>query len=85
MGTYNPHLHFTQPPGSWTLRSSTHSQEAVPFHQQHIIVTCSRIHMTIVNRIDRQFFSCGYSVVWRHSRLDYCPLSRLLSRSARFS
>ena len=41
-------------------------------------VTCSRIHMTIVNRIDRQFFSCGYSVVWRHSRLDCCPLSRLI-------
>ena len=35
--------------------------------------------MTIVNRIDRQYVSCGYSVVWRHSRLDCCPLS------ARFS
>ena len=34
--------------------------------------------MTIVNRIGRQFFSCGYSVVWRHSRLDCCPLSRLV-------
>ena len=34
--------------------------------------------MTIVSRIDRQFFSCRYSVVLRHSRLDCCPLSRLV-------
>ena len=36
------------------------------------------IIMAIVNCIDRQFFICGYSVVWRHSRLDCCPLSRLV-------
>ena len=41
-------------------------------------VTWYRIHMAIVNHIDRQFFSCGYSVVWRHSRLHCCPLSRLV-------
>ena len=34
--------------------------------------------MNIANRIGRHFFSCGYSVVWRHSRLDCCPLSRLV-------
>ena len=33
--------------------------------------------MTIVNRIG-QFFGNGYSVVWRHSRLDCCPLSKLV-------
>ena len=34
--------------------------------------------MNIVNLIDRQFFSCGYPVELRHSRLDCCPLSRLV-------